>query len=264
MPIDFPASPTTGQLYQSGDKTWRYDGEKWTIYATVVVVDSTPIGSLQAYAGTTAPTGWMMAYGQAISRTTFAGLYAVIGTTYGVGDGSTTFNLPDLRGRVPAGLDNMGGSDAGRLSIANTLGTATGAETVTIATSNLPPHTHAIDHDHASFEMTTNNNSQLHTHNYVDRYTYVYTNNVDYGNYYTGYYPTSGTFTTTTENVVHAHSSTIDVPSFSGSSGDGGFANTAINKVQPTIVMNYIIKYGPSAVINGADDQIIIPSQIFR
>lgn len=66
--------------------------------------------------GSTAPAGTLLCYGQAISRTAYAGLFAALSTTYGTGDGSTTFNLPDLRGRVVAGKDNMGGSAASRLT----------------------------------------------------------------------------------------------------------------------------------------------------
>ena len=75
-----------------------------------IVFDLVPIGSIQAYGGSTAPSGWLMCDGSAVSRTTYAELYSVIGTTYGTGDGSTTFNLPDLRGRVAQGagtLDNI-------------------------------------------------------------------------------------------------------------------------------------------------------------
>jgi microcystin-dependent protein len=110
-----------------------------------VAVQASPIGMITPYAGSTAPTNWQLCYGQAISRTTYASLFAIIGTAYGVGDGTTTFNLPDLRGRTVAGLDNMGGSDAGRLSTANTLGTTTGTETVTLtsAQSGVPAHAHA-------------------------------------------------------------------------------------------------------------------------
>ena len=80
-----------------------------------------PIGGGMDWFGTTAPTGWLFAYGQNISRTTYASLFTVYGTIYGAGDGSTTFTLPDLRGSVTAGLDNMGGSDAGRLVNALTI-----------------------------------------------------------------------------------------------------------------------------------------------
>lgn len=201
-------------------------------------VGQVPIGVVSPFAGSSAPAGWLLCAGQNVSRTEYSGLFSVIGTSFGSGDGSTTFGVPDMRGRVVAGIDNMGGSDAGRLSISNTIGTTTGAETVTLSSSNLPTHTHAIDHDHASFSMTTNNNSQLHSHSYTS--VYLYTANVDYGNYYNGYYPTSTS--TGTENVTHAHSSTVDVPAFTGTSGNGGFANTAVDKMQPTIILNYIIK----------------------
>ena len=109
------------------------------------LIQASPIGMITPYAGSTAPANWQLCYGQAISRTTYASLFAIISTTYGAGDGTTTFNLPDLRGRTVAGLDNMGGSDAGRLSTANTLGTTTGTETVTLtaAQSGVPAHSHA-------------------------------------------------------------------------------------------------------------------------
>lgn len=85
-------------------------------------------GDIKATASTTTPAGWLLCAGQAISRTTYAELFAAVGTTYGAGDGSTTFNVPDLRGRTIAGLDNMNGTDAGRLDWANTLGTAGGQQ----------------------------------------------------------------------------------------------------------------------------------------
>lgn len=75
-----------------------------------------PAGTVLPFAGSSAPAGYLLAYGQAVSRTTYAALFAVIGTTYGAGDGSTTFNLPDLRGRTIAGADDMGGSAASRLT----------------------------------------------------------------------------------------------------------------------------------------------------
>lgn len=77
---------------------------------------SVPTGSVQPYAGASEPTGWLLCYGQNISRTTYADLFTAIGTTYGSGDGSTTFTLPDLRGRVVAGQDDMGGTSANRLT----------------------------------------------------------------------------------------------------------------------------------------------------
>ena len=70
-----------------------------------VVNNNTPVGSISLYAGSTAPTGWLICDGSAVSRITYADLYSVIGTTYGSGDGSTTFNVPNLKGRVPVGQD---------------------------------------------------------------------------------------------------------------------------------------------------------------
>lgn len=71
-------------------------------------------GEVAFFARSTAPTGWMKANGAAVSRTTYSALFAAIGTTFGVGDGSTTFNLPDMRGEFPRGWDDGRGADAGR------------------------------------------------------------------------------------------------------------------------------------------------------
>lgn len=71
-------------------------------------------GALQAFAMSSAPSGWLKANGAAISRTAYAALFAAIGTTYGAGDGSTTFNLPDLRGEFVRGWDDGRGVDSGR------------------------------------------------------------------------------------------------------------------------------------------------------
>ena len=86
-----------------------------------------PPGMMVPFAGTvsTPPAGWLLCNGQAVSRTTYAKLFAAIGTAYGVGDNSTTFNLPDLKGRVPVGED----TGATRLAANNARGNVAGAET---------------------------------------------------------------------------------------------------------------------------------------
>lgn len=68
-----------------------------------------PAGSLVDFAGSSAPTGWLICDGSAISRSSYAGLYAAIGTSFGAGDGTTTFNLPDTRGRATVGYTASGG-----------------------------------------------------------------------------------------------------------------------------------------------------------
>jgi len=113
------------------------------------------VAVVQAYAGSSAPSGWLLCYGQAVSRTTYANLFAVVSTTYGTGDGSTTFNLPDLRGRAVFGVDNMGGSAASRVTNGNsgitgtTLGAAGGSELLHAhthtATVTDPGHHHTYD-----------------------------------------------------------------------------------------------------------------------
>ena len=79
-----------------------------------------PVGCVIPFAGAAAPTGWLLCQGQAVSRTTYAQLFSVIGTTYGSGDGSTTFNLPDMRGRVAVGSDANWGCAAKRGETAHT------------------------------------------------------------------------------------------------------------------------------------------------
>lgn len=98
-----------------------------------------PVGSLLAFAGSTSPSGYLLCDGSAISRTEYSSLFTVVGTTYGIGDNATTFNLPDLRGRVAVGRDNMGGTPANRMIGTNksvTFATGdvnTGTETITIS-----------------------------------------------------------------------------------------------------------------------------------
>lgn len=118
-------------------------GWRWGTPAEVTP-STTPPGVILEYAGGSAPAGYLLCDGTAVNRTTYSALFAVIGVTYGPGDGASTFNLPDKRGRVGVGLDNMGGSDAGRLSVANTLGGSGGAATHTLTTNESPNHTHVL------------------------------------------------------------------------------------------------------------------------
>lgn len=180
-----------------------------------------PTGTIYDFAGTTAPTGHLMCYGQAISRTDYASLFSVIGTTYGVGDGSTTFNLPDCRGRVTAGKDNMGGTSADNLTLADAtngidgdvLGAKGGKERHQLTTFELASHAHGVydpGHVHGMYN-TYNTGGPLNRANLAN------SNLVSFSNPNTG---GSGTGI--------------------GIYAEGG--NGPHNNVQPTIIFNKIIK----------------------
>jgi microcystin-dependent protein len=124
------------------------------------------IGEVRTFAGPSAavPAQWYLCYGQAVSRTTYASLFAIIGTTWGIGDGSSTFNLPDLRGRAMFGVDAMGGTPANRITsgvagFSGTLGSSGGSQNVQVhghAVSD-PTHTHTLTdpgHNHGTTEAT--------------------------------------------------------------------------------------------------------------
>ncbi len=104
------------------------------------LVDYPPLpGEIRMYGGAAAPAKWLLCNGAAVSRTTYDNLFAIISTTFGAGDGSTTFNLPDMQGRIPVGA----GSGAGLT--ARTLADTGGTETHQLTTSELPAHNHTFN-----------------------------------------------------------------------------------------------------------------------
>jgi microcystin-dependent protein len=188
------------------------------ISSALGVAGAVPVGVVNPFAGATAPSGWLLCFGQAVSRTQYPVLFAVINTTYGVGDGSTTFAVPDLRGRVVAGVDNMGGTAASRLTSTTITGGGDangevgGAQTHTLTEAQMPVHTH-IQNSH--FHEIHRSNSAA-TSVGADA-SAVYRTLVNTGAVYTN---TQGQ-TATNQNA-----------------GSG----TAHPIVQPTMVLNYIIK----------------------
>lgn len=98
------------------------------------------IGTVCLFAGSTIPSGYCLCDGSSVSRSTYADLFAVLGTTYGAGDGSTTFNLPDLVGKVAIGASNT-----------HPIGDTGGEENHTLTSTEIPSHTHTIPahtHEH--------------------------------------------------------------------------------------------------------------------
>jgi microcystin-dependent protein len=156
------------------------------------------------YGGAAAPTGWLLCDGAAISRATYAALFAVVGTVFGAGDGSTTFNILDLRGRLALGKDNMGGSSANRVTAteADNLGQGSGAENHTLVVGEMPAHTHR------------------ERHNAGDAFEFFASGGSNY-------------------DVQATAATTNTVPRTTGSFGGGG----AHNNMPPYLTLNFIIAY---------------------
>lgn len=191
--------------------------------ATVAQVNAAvPVGTVTFFAGSTAPTNWLLCYGQAVSRTTYAALFSAIGTTYGSGDGTTTFNVPDMRGRVGAGKDDMGGTAASRLTneksgvAGSTLGGAGGVQEYTLTTAQLPSHSHT----------GTTDNAGTHSHTIEG----AATTSSSGGSRPSGSGGTSRA--NTSSDGEHSHSFTTNA------TGSG----SPHPNVQPTLILNAIIK----------------------
>lgn len=103
------------------------------------------VGEIRGFAGSTAPSGWLLCQGQMLNAADHPALFAVIGNAYG-GDGTTTFALPDSRGRVMRGATSGTG---------NTLGSSGGADSITLASNQMPSHTHALNGSSAGLRVSS-------------------------------------------------------------------------------------------------------------
>ena len=183
-------------------------------------------GVIQMFAGSTPPAGWLLCNGQAVSRTTYAELFAAIGTTWGAGNGSTTFNVPDLRGRTPIGAGQGSGLTA------RTLGGKVGSETHTLNADQIPAHTHGSKTLTGGFRArhygTSGDGAQLvfTPSGIVD----VDTKTGTLGKVNVGGVGNNGGYEQVTVNATHTHDSV-----------GGGKAH---NNMQPSAVVNFIIHTG--------------------
>ena len=173
---------------------------------------NTPVGSISLFAGTTAPNGWLICDGSAVSRTTYANLFSVIGTTYGSGDGSTTFNIPNLKGKVPVGLDSSDTSF-------DTIGETGGEKAHTLTNNELPT---------IKGSFSTSDNVLVNT---LPSATV---------------YDATGVFTKGSRPQTQVDATGVHVATNQGvyNKINMSFGNDqAHNNLQPYIVMNYIISY---------------------
>ena len=245
------------------------------IATTAFVTTAIPVASLQMFAGavtqtvssgvvtTTAPSGWLLCNGDAVSRTTYSTLFASISTTYGAGNGTTTFNLPDMRSRMPIGVGTGTGLTA------RTLAGTGGVETVTLtsAQSGVPAHSHpntvtnnavtsgaGSAHQHANTASFTGN-AASHAHDFTPRYggSAAVGVNMDVSGFGSPYGVGGGYIEATTitpsgsvsvSNVnesAHTHSVTSNV-TISNVANTAANAASAHDNMSPYLVLNYIIK----------------------
>jgi len=155
-----PSSPIEGSTwYDSTNKMVKvYRNSAWDR------VD-VPAGVILPYGAASAPTGWLLCDGTAVSRTTYADLFAIVSTTFGTGDGSTTFNLPDMRGKFPLGKAASGTGS----SLGGTGGSIDHTHTGPSHTHTGPSHTHTATTSAANAATGgggsgANNTEQAHTH----------------------------------------------------------------------------------------------------
>lgn len=199
------------------------------------------VGEIYMYAGSTAPAGFIICDGSAISRATYSELFDVIGTSYGTGDGSSTFNLPNMSGRVIIGVSSN-----------YSIGSIGGEEAHSLTVNEMPSHAHEIaPHTH---ENTITVTTPKLTHS-ITQPTFTYagpsgnSKNIGRG----GFKGTTSTNATRSANVAisnHAASActksggVLDCAAFdTGSAGSG----QAHDNMQPFVTINYIIYSGVGA-----------------
>ena len=158
MPLDFIQPQMTSGVLKTANALSELAGGATTGYQNLGY-GTLPVGVILPFPGTTVPTGWVLCYGQSLSRSVYAELFAVIGTQYGSSSG-TTFKVPDLRGRVVAGRDNMGGTASDRLSEAilgenpAALGSVGGVEHINVVEASLAGNDDVVSQDGSNLQPT--------------------------------------------------------------------------------------------------------------
>ena len=234
----FVAPGTSGNLLTSNGTTWTS--------ATPAASSSLPTGALMPYAGASAPTGYLLCDGSSVSSSSYLALHAVISNTYGgsayTGAAGLSFNLPDLRGRLPMGAGTGTGQNAsgtgapsGTAQTARTRGQWLGEETHLLTTAELASHTHANTvgssaggSNQITGGMSANEN---HSHTLVN-----YSSSTGSGTYNITNRSGGNTdqLSTNSTNLAHTHNIGINNVAAGG--------NSRHSVVPPVVVLNYIIK----------------------
>lgn len=242
LPVSVVADIPAGDLFAnllamefSTGTLKRYSGSAWQR------LNDTPAGVTAPFAGASAPVGWLLADGSAVSRATYADLFAVIGITYGAGDTTTTFNLPNLKGKVAVGRD------AAQTEF-DTLGEGGGTKTHTLSTGEMPSHGHGASSDGEGQEHVHNVAGNTGGHSVDHSHAIAMSDSGGLGGGGTlvrkggtGSNQTAGAsvdhshaFNVSSGGRSAVHNHTINI----SASGGGG----AHNNLQPYIVLNHIIK----------------------
>ena len=212
-----------------------YDGTSWDRILSRTK-DAIPTGAIFTFPFQTPPTGYLVCDGSAISRTTYVNLFLVLGTTYGIGDGSTTFNLPDYRGKFLRGTDNGSGTDPDAATRQDRGDGTTGDIVGTQQGNSMASHNHEIDtptttttddgiHSHSTYTPSFNSSSAgNHNHNTSSNTIFINGGIHDHGiRYQTAKLSTSGfasdkrylsdstigSVMPTVNNTNHNHTATI-------------------------------------------------------
>ena len=206
------------------------------------ITNRSEVGTIKPWGKTTAPNGYLLCDGSAVSRTTYADLFVVLSTTYGVGDGSSTFNVPQLQGKTPQGYDG---------NTYNLAGTG-GANTVTVAVTNNQAATNATNQAvtvTGSIDNTSLTSAQLasHGHSFEKGTTAAHPTAMDNSTKVTG--PSRGDGSANTDNTgsgtghTHTHTLAGTLTGNITTSLTGSVTAAGTNSFSPYVVVNYIIKH---------------------
>jgi microcystin-dependent protein len=206
----------------------RNDPKVISAATTVVDESGSPVGSTDSHfvgeiidwGGATAPSpDYMPCDHSELNRAAFSALFAVIGTTHGAGDGSTTFNLPDRRDRVPMGSGPT-----------HSRGDTGGSATKVLTAANLPPHAHAIDHDHPVTDVAGDHDHMLSRSDSTGG---------NHGNLPDGQAATAASSRAAIANDgAHQH----EIPPFAGTSGNGTGTSDPVDVLPPFSTTTFYIR----------------------